>query len=37
VHALLEDTRLVGKKKEKEIKHSKEMTKAKPNEDVFLI
>jgi len=35
VHALPEGARLVGKKKKKEIKHSKEMTKAKPNEDVF--
>jgi len=34
VHALPEGARLVGKKK-KEINHSKEMTKAKPNEDVF--
>ena len=37
MHALPDDVRLVGKKKRKEIKHCKEMTKTKSKEDVFEI
>ena len=37
MHALPDDVRLVSKKKRKEIKHCKEMTKTKSKEDVFEI